>query len=187
MCAFGPGPLAGLVGPNRPTKGRSAARNLFRMPVVIRSDHPMPVDCGGVEDAVLSVLQMEEADTAEVSVLLTDDDVVRGLNAHYRGKDAPTDVLSFSQRESVADAPEAPDVADAHDLLGDVVISVDTVARQAAARNVSLDAELRELAAHGTLHLLGYDDSTPEGAENMICRAQAALRGTYPRLHAHEE
>ena len=83
------------------------------------------------------------------------------LNARYRGIATPTDVLSFSQAGGIV-IPGAPK------LLGDIVISVDTAARQALAARRDLDEEAAHLAIHGILHLLGYDDVTPEGYEEMV-------------------
>lgn len=179
--------MCGLTGPNRYPVGRRAARNLHRMPVVVRSDYRSAVDCCPVEEAVLSVLRMEHAATAEVSVLLTDDDAIRELNRRYRGKDSPTDVLSFALRDPVDTVPEPADTASPCELLGDVVISVDTAIRQARERAVPLADELRQLAAHGTLHLLGYDDSTPEEAERMLELARMALQAGHPGSDTHEE
>jgi probable rRNA maturation factor len=86
---------------------------------------------------------------AELSIVLVDDAAIQALNATYRNKNQPTDVLAFSMREGEA-APR-------RDLLGDVVISVETAARQATERGVSVAAEVRTLLTHGILHLLGYD------------------------------
>ena len=95
--------------------------------------------------------------SAELSVLLTDDVQIQRLNAAHRDKDRPTDVLAFE-----LDASEP----DADGLLGDVVISLDTAARQAKSRQRPLLAEVRFLLAHGLLHLCGYDHGTrPEKRE----------------------
>ena len=101
----------------------------------------------------------------EVSVRLVGDDVIHDLNRGYRGKNKPTDVLAFAQREGPAGAlhPE---------LLGDVVISVDTARRQARR---GLYRELLHLASHGLCHLLGYDHRDDEEERTMNARA-AALR-----------
>ena len=99
--------------------------------------------------------------SVEVSIALVNDDAIRNLNASYRGIDSPTDVLSFSQEAEVA-IPGMPK------LLGDIVISVDTAAQQAIAGNRSLDEEAAHLAIHGLLHLLGYDDATAKGYEEMV-------------------
>ena len=85
---------------------------------------------------------------AELSVLLVSDEAMRRLNLEWRGRDRPTDVLSFAQREG-GGAPEG--------LLGDVVISVDTARRQARAGGRPLEREAERLLVHGLLHLLGYD------------------------------
>jgi rRNA maturation RNase YbeY len=98
---------------------------------------------------------------AELSVVLVDDREMQALNATYRKKNRPTDVLAFSMREGEP-APRT-------NLLGDVVISVDTAARQAAERGVSVAAEIRTLLAHGILHLLGYDhERSPAEARRMF-------------------
>ena len=99
----------------------------------------------------------------EVSLRLTDDPTIRALNRDYRRKDKPTDVLAFAQREGPAASP---------DLLGDVVISIDTARRQAKR---GLHAELLHLASHGLCHLLGYDHRDDEEERVMNARA-ASLR-----------
>lgn len=95
----------------------------------------------------------------ELSVLLCDDATIQPLNRDWRGKDAPTDVLSFPQLD------EAP--GDGPEVLGDVVISVETAARQAPEIGHDLEAELDVLLVHGLCHLLGYDheDDEEEAAE----------------------
>jgi probable rRNA maturation factor len=106
---------------------------------------------------------------SELSVALVGDAEMRRLNATYRGKDRPTDVLSFSQREG-----ESPGVDSA--LLGDVVISVPTAARQAHERGTELERELAELLAHGILHLLGYDhERSAADARRMFARQREIL------------
>jgi probable rRNA maturation factor len=97
----------------------------------------------------------------ELSVLLTNDREIRELNRVHRGKDRPTDVLSFALDEDCVDAsgPER--------LLGDVVISLDTAARQARGRGRELLAEVRFLLAHGILHLIGYDHAEPAEKREM--------------------
>jgi probable rRNA maturation factor len=76
---------------------------------------------------------------------------MRALNNSWRGKDKSTDVLSFSQVEGMAVPPGGPH------LLGDVVISMPTAARQAVARGHTLEEEMARLLVHGILHLLGHD------------------------------
>jgi probable rRNA maturation factor len=96
-------------------------------------------------------LLMESAgeEDAELSVALVDDGAIQTLNRDYRYVDAPTDVLSFSMREG-----EAPNMGG---LLGDIVISLDTAARQARTFGHTLGDEVDELLFHGFLHLLGCD------------------------------
>ena len=106
---------------------------------------------------------------AEISVVLADDDYIHQLNRQYRGKDRPTDVLSFAMNDYCAGEHE-PEIAEAPDdieiLLGDIVISLETTARQAEEFGHSLERELAYLTVHGMLHLLGYDhENEAEQAE----------------------
>lgn len=124
-----------------------------------------------VADAERALVFLGLAD-AELSVLLCDDAVIHPLNRDWRGKDKPTDVLSFSQREGTP----APGVVD---HLGDIVISVETAARQAHERGHSVADELRVLLVHGLCHLLGHDhedDDEAEVMERLEREVLAALR-----------
>ena len=94
-------------------------------------------------------------DGAELSILLVGDEEMRGINAEYRGKDRPTDVISFAMSDG-----EFPGLNE--DILGDVVISLDTAKRQAIERDVSITQEVNFLLIHGILHLKGYDHEKSE-------------------------
>ena len=97
---------------------------------------------------------------AELSVALVDDAEIARLNARWRGRDRPTDVLSFSLLEGpFADRRGA--------LLGDVVIGIETAARQARGRHRSLDETVARLLIHGALHLLGHDHERLDEARAM--------------------
>ena len=113
-------------------------------------------------------------DSAEVSILLTDDENISRLNKNYRAVDGPTDVLSFSQLEGDQESGFAPDTGE--EVLGDVVISVESARRQADEQGHSLDDEIDILLAHGLLHLLGYDHAEPDQAHEMFAR-QAEIVG----------
>ena len=106
----------------------------------------------------------------EVSVVLADDEYIHQLNRQYRGKDMPTDVLSFAMNDHCAGDPE-PDIAEAPDdieiLLGDIIISLETTARQAEEYGHSMERELAYLTVHGMLHLLGYDHEEEEERKEM--------------------
>ena len=95
----------------------------------------------------------------EVQVLLSDDRTLRRLNRIFRGKDKATDVLSFPAGPTTVffGEPGAPEMA------GDLAISLETAARQAAAFCHSLDEEVRVLMLHGILHLAGFDHETDSG------------------------
>jgi len=106
----------------------------------------------------------------ELSLRLTDDVEIQQLNADYRQKDQPTDVLAFAALE--VNAPDIPDRAAEPLYLGDLVISVEMAQRQADAAGHALTIELAWLAAHGLLHLLGWDH--PDDAQLTAMLAQQA-------------
>jgi probable rRNA maturation factor len=119
---------------------------------------------------------------AELSVALTDDDEIHELNRVFRRLDRPTDVLAFAMREgnAMGARPVGDEASSSPDLLGDVVLSVETARRQATRAGRDLASELRALLAHGLLHLVGYDHKTKAEARAMVaetrrlCRAAAA-------------
>jgi len=93
----------------------------------------------------------------EVTILLADDKRLKELNRNFRGKNKATDVLSFPAYRD----PQSP--VEIEDIAGDLAISIDTAARQAAEFNHALEDELRILILHGLLHLAGYDHETDAG------------------------
>ena len=98
---------------------------------------------------------------SEASVVLGSDALVRRLNRTYRGKDVPTNVLSFPYRRP----PGAP--AECGIYLGDVVLAAETVRREAAGSGIEPKHHLQHLVVHGLLHLLGYDHQGDAAAEEM--------------------
>ena len=109
----------------------------------------------------------------EVSVRFTNDEEVRSLNAGYRGKDKPTNVLSFPMFEPglIAAAPAGGEI-----LLGDIVLAHGVCAREAAEKGVEVETHASHLVVHGMLHLLGYDHETSEAdAEAMEAVEREAL------------
>lgn len=142
------------------------------MPIDLFADDGVAIDRALVTQLTREVNRMVRAAALtdsrasyEASLRLTGDAVIHELNRDYRHKDKPTDVLAFAQREGPAGRlhPE---------LLGDIVISVET-ARQQAKRG--LHAELLHLASHGLCHLLGYDHRDDD-EERVMNKRAAALR-----------
>lgn len=124
-----------------------------------------------MEEMLTRVVQLTleaegENPASEVSLLLVDDAYIHQLNREYRGIDRPTDVLSFALREETGEEPHYLPVPE-DNLLGDIIISLETAARQAIEYGHSLDREMAYLAVHGCLHLLGYDHETEEEKRRM--------------------
>src|SRR6478735_1298142 len=119
-----------------------------------------------------------ELSHAELSVLLTNDAQIHALNLEHRQKDKPTDVLSFPLDEGGG----ADGFVSGTRVLGDVVISLDTAARQARGRKRELLPEVRLLLAHGLLHLLGYDHGDPAEKREMDAMTRRLVRAVQPNL-----
>lgn len=109
--------------------------------------------------------QMTETKECEIGLRLTDDRQIQTLNHQYRCLDKPTDVLAFAATEVEMKIPQD---LDEPMYLGDIVISLDTAARQAKVQNHSLMIELAWLSSHGLLHLLGWDHPDARSLEQML-------------------
>ncbi|WP_414565923.1 MULTISPECIES: rRNA maturation RNase YbeY [unclassified Anabaena] len=106
------------------------------------------------------------APSYEIGMRLTDDTEIQALNTQYRHQNKPTDVLAFAALE--VDCPQSPEMLAAPLYLGDIIISVNTAQRQAQQQGHSLPTELAWLAAHGLLHLLGWDHPDEEELMKML-------------------
>jgi probable rRNA maturation factor len=105
---------------------------------------------------------------AELSISLIDDPQIAKLNSEWRSRNGPTDVLSFSLLEGEHASHRGA-------LLGDVVISIETAAAQAAERHRSIDEEVAKLLIHGILHLAGYDHERGADEERVMRGMQTTL------------
>jgi probable rRNA maturation factor len=109
----------------------------------------------------------------EISVVLTGDDQVRELNAEYRGKPKPTNVLSFPMAE--LDDLRKANVAGPELLLGDIIVARGVCEAESADKGLSIEQHATHLIVHGTLHLLGYDHQDDADAADMEAREVRAL------------
>lgn len=140
------------------------------MVIQISNEQESPVDETALLRLAEYVLSVEgAAENTELSIAFVDEATMLDLNAGYRGKDYPTDVLSF---EAGADMPAA---AGAPRLLGDVVICPAVAERQAQEFGQTLEEELALLLVHGILHLLGYDHELDDDADRMEARERLIL------------
>lgn len=159
------------------------------MPVDTDNRHPtLKIDRKRLGNHLKTALRLLGRTHAEVSVSLVTDAEIQALNAEWRGVNAVTDVLSFA-----LDEVDTPDVG--VDWLGDIVISLDTAARQVAIvhganadrpdfAQYRLDEEVLFLATHGLLHLCGHDHEQPEDAEKME-ELERKLMATVTTLNLH--
>ncbi len=122
-------------------------------PIEIDLAHPsLQVDTRVLEALIWNVLTGEGAEPVYIGVILTDHETVLDLNRTYLQHDYLTDVLSFDLSES----------EDAHAIEGEVYVDLDTALERHEEFGVSFEEEVRRYVIHGVLHLLGYDDATPE-------------------------
>ncbi|NCO65298.1 MAG: rRNA maturation RNase YbeY [Candidatus Aquicultor secundus] len=132
------------------------------MEILINNNQDVLVDDELLLKVARTALAYEHVeDDVELSIALVDEDEIRGLNAHYRGKDSVTDVLSFETEE------EEPGTSEYPHLLGDVVICPSAAARQAEEYGQTFEQEMALLLTHGILHLLGYDHQDDTEAKIM--------------------
>jgi len=120
-----------------------------------------------IRRTIAACAQAFEPEDGEVSVLLCDDAEIRRLNAQWRGKDYATNVLSFPS--AMRETPEHH--------LGDIAVAYETVAREATSEGKAFQDHLAHLAAHGYLHLIGFDHETDEDAEEMEALEREILAG----------
>jgi probable rRNA maturation factor len=126
-----------------------------------------------IENCICTGLKAEGISAAvEVSILLVDDQQIRGLNKTYRGIDSPTDVLSFPMLEFASGIGERDIAA----VLGDIVISMERAQHQAQEYNHSFLRELGFLLIHGLLHLLGFDHLEEQERQKMRQREEIILK-----------
>ena len=152
-------------------RGQGTGDRKNKMPVYITNEAPdsIPVSVPSILAAAEQLLLLCNRPQGELSILLVSDVGIRKLNAAYRKKDKATNVLSFSMQEG-------PDIVH-DDLLGDIVISVDTAAREAGQLKISVHERIRFLLIHGLLPLLGRDhERSDEEAKLMEAEEQRLLQ-----------
>jgi probable rRNA maturation factor len=131
-----------------------------------------------LERAIRETAAMAATSGGELAIVLTDDSAIRALNRDWRGKDQPTNVLSFPAQAAFHPRQPAGRTAAPRGrprLLGDIVIAYETVAREALAEHRPFRHHLAHLAVHGFLHLLGHDHATEAEAEAMEALEIAVL------------
>ena len=127
------------------------------------------VDVSRLRRRAVAILRATGQARSELSIALVDDPSIQSLNGRYRRKPRPTDVLSFS-------LVEGPHADRRGRMLGDVVISVETAAKQARGRHRGLDDTVARLLVHGLLHLLGHDHEGEEEARRMLAEERRLWR-----------
>jgi probable rRNA maturation factor len=129
------------------------------------------IDARRLKSVARALLHEVDEEDSALSLSLVNDTEIRTLNREHRGKDKPTDVLSFPMYE-----PGEEGHPEGERLLGDVVISVDTARRQAAEYDAPLQNEIYRLLIHGLLHVMGHDHEEP-GERAMMEAEERRLAG----------
>ncbi len=126
-----------------------------------------------VKKAVSAAAKAVSTPTAELAIVLADDSAIRTLNRKWRGRDAPTNVLSFPASDEPRRGGKPPAQSP---YIGDIVIAYQTTAREAVAEGKPFKHHLAHLAIHGFLHLLGYDHENDREAEVMEALERRILK-----------
>lgn len=151
---------------------------------------------GNLSEFLEFILKDFEKKEYDVNLVLCDNDFIQTLNQKYRGKDSPTDVLSFSQIEgeehSEIDEDELFDQLEDSEIealedkpLGDIIISMDKVHSQSLEYQVTEEEELARLSIHGILHLLGFDHEKSPKDEEIMFHEQDKYLEHFIRKYAH--
>jgi probable rRNA maturation factor len=146
--------------------------------VLIEEGVEVETDPEWLQKVVEKTLQAENAPpSVEISLVITGQERIRELNRQYRGKDQPTDVLSFSMSEQKEDEEPAAFIGPPDGLLhlGEVIISYPQAVIQAQERNHSIKKEMAILTVHGVLHILGYDHEQPDKEPAMTAKEKSIL------------
>ena len=144
--------------------------------VLFRAEElPLPLWTNEARAYVRKVLAVLGLDNWELSVLFCNNRYIKTLNAQYRNRDEPTDVLSFSLGEEPGRAGAAGTETGPY-LAGDIVISLDALKENAQFFEVPEEEELRRLLVHGILHLAGEDHASNEAEEPMLKKQEEILR-----------
>ena len=132
--------------------------------VSVRKESPRRLDLSRFEKAVLRILKKLGWKNAEISILLTTDRKIQKIHRDYFKDNTPTDVISF---------PGSPA---GKVFLGDLVISLDTAARECKAYGNTFSYETLFYATHGILHLMGHEDDTPQKSKRMLKKQAVILK-----------
>jgi probable rRNA maturation factor len=144
-----------------------------RWDVVLAGGRPALEDLAAVAVSAALAGAGEAEAALSLAVVLADDARVAALNAAYRGREGPTNVLSFAVRDAAPDVAPAPGLEElgpeelGPEELGDVILALETCRREAGDLGTDLRSHLCHLIVHGVLHLLGYDHQDDEQAEEM--------------------
>ena len=136
--------------------------------MIINRQNQYVLDLSSLRAYELQVKKALDLGGRDFNVCFVSDDEISRMNAVYRGKAAPTDVLSFPWEGEGESGPEESAADEFRNFLGDIVISVATAERNAKAEGLSAEEEIRLLILHGVLHLLGYDHETDQGEMNSL-------------------
>ena len=128
------------------------------------------VDSRGLKRFAKSILRGEDVSEGGVTIVITDNQGIRGFNARFRDQDRPTDVLAFPLHEEDESGV----------YLGDVIVSLEQARDQAPRFENDLESEFARLISHGILHLLGYDHHSPSDGKKMKAAERRALSRLEP-------
>ncbi len=146
------------------------------MITIYNRQRKIPLETTWVESIVKRVLHALDYADFDVGILFTTNHTIRGYNRDYRRKDKPTDILSFSYHSALKPGERITVKEDEDKNLGDLIISLEYVLKEAHKQGISLEERLKILLVHGICHLLGYDHETDADFEVMSTQEAKLLK-----------
>lgn len=150
------------------------------MVIAVKNFQKRPLNLTRISRVVKTILRHEEVRRAEMGVIFVSAQKIKSLNKKFLRRDYATDVLAFDFRERDA-CPGHPG-GRREGLIGDILISVGTASRNARIYRTSLEREIVLYVIHGILHLLGFDDHSPEDVERMREKERQILQHVMPLI-----
>ena len=151
------------------------------MITILNKQRKISLDSEQMHAIMQKILDILNYSDFDIGILLTNNKTIRDYNRSYRNKDKPTDILSFSYHPDLKPGKRIRVKTEEDKNLGDLILSLEYIKKEAEKLNVSLDERLKVLLVHGVCHLLGYDHVTDAQWRSMRAKEAVILK----KLAAH--
>jgi probable rRNA maturation factor len=146
------------------------------MITIKNTQRKVPLDIDTIRQQVQKLLDVLGYSDFEIGIWFTNDKTIREYNCHFRGKDKPTDILSFAYWPTLKPGEQIKPTTEEDHNLGDLILSAEYIQKDAEKLGVSLEERLKLLLVHGICHLLGYDHISDKDYRQMRAKEEALLK-----------